>query len=72
MISREDLIYLLTAVSAEKDRTKKFVGLRVLALLRRGNPAETGVDALVGNIAHELGHPAGEHARGLLRSAGLV
>lgn len=72
MISREELIYLLSAVSAEKDRSKKFIGLKVLAMLRKSTLVEAGFDKVVGNIASELGHRAGEHARGLLRSAGLV
>lgn len=72
MISREDSIYLLNAVSAEPDRGKKLVGLRVMALLRRESSAEDAADAVVFDIAREMGDGAGRHARQLLRTAGLI
>ncbi len=72
MICREDMIYLLTRVSEETDRSKKIVGLRMLALLRKSESPEPSADLVVGAIARELGHPAGEHARGLLKTAGLA
>ena len=72
MISREDSVFLLNAVSAETDRDKKLVGLRVMALLRKRPAAEPLADGVVFDIVREMGDVAGRHARQLLRTIGLV
>jgi hypothetical protein len=72
MIDHQDTVFLLSRVAAEADRKKKRAGLHLLALLRRDGSAAPALDRMVGCVARDLGGSAADHARGLLRTAGLA
>ena len=72
MIGHDDTVFILARVATEPDRQKKLIGLRLLALLRRDSAREPSPDTMVGSIARDFGGSAAEHARGLLRTAGLA